>query len=145
MRISSSIAIPIVVVALVPDAVYAGMPSALPEDFELVLRLNQPAHERFQAISFFLIGILAAALVVQLAWNYLRRDFSRLPRLSYPRALTAVVLWGLLFIVVLTMISGARELMTPGAWRKDGLTYTLKNTPARTQANGAGLSREVDP
>src|SRR6185369_14768900 len=36
-----------------------------------------------------------------------------------------VVLWGLLFIVVLTMISGARELMTPGAWRKQGWTYKL--------------------
>jgi hypothetical protein len=31
----------------------------------------------------------------------------------------------LLFVLVLTMISGARELMTPGAWRKQGFTYTL--------------------
>jgi hypothetical protein len=32
-----------------------------------------------------------------------------------------------LFVVVLTMISGARELMTPGAWKrdKDRLTYSL--------------------
>jgi hypothetical protein len=36
-----------------------------------------------------------------------------------------VGLWGLLFLLVLTMISGARELMTPGAWKKDGVTYTL--------------------
>lgn len=36
-----------------------------------------------------------------------------------------VVLWGLLFIVVLAMISGARELMTPGAWEKQGATYRL--------------------
>ena len=34
-------------------------------------------------------------------------------------------MWGLLFLLVLTMISGARELMTPGAWKKEGLTYTL--------------------
>jgi len=27
---------------------------------------------------------------------------------------------------VLTMISGARELMTPGAWEKDGAIYRLK-------------------
>src|SRR5262249_6527655 len=31
----------------------------------------------------------------------------------------------LLSIIVLTMIAGARELMTPGAWRKDGFTYKL--------------------
>ncbi len=37
-----------------------------------------------------------------------------------------VVLWGLLFTVVLAMISGARELMTPGAWEKQGATYRLK-------------------
>ena len=28
--------------------------------------------------------------------------------------------------VVLAMISGARELMTPGAWEKHGATYRLK-------------------
>src|SRR5205823_725556 len=39
-------------------------------------------------------------------------------------------LWGLVFVLVLTMISGARELMTPGAWAKQGLTYRLTNQPA---------------
>jgi hypothetical protein len=48
-----------------------------------------------------------------------------LPRLSYSEALGMIVLWGLLFLLVLTMISGARELMTPGAWEKKGLTYRL--------------------
>ncbi len=108
-----------------PKMALAGMPSALPLDFQLVFRLNQEPHERLQAISFFLVGVVASALVVQLLWNYLRRDFSQLPRLSYLRALSVVVLWGLLFVIVLAMISGARELMTPGAWRKQGLTYTL--------------------
>src|SRR5262249_55804861 len=44
------------------------------------------------------------------------------------------VLWGLLFLLVLTMISGARELMTPGAWEKQGLTYRLpgQEQPAAT-------------
>jgi hypothetical protein len=36
-----------------------------------------------------------------------------------------MVVLGLLFVLVLTMISGARELMTPGAWEKRGLTYRL--------------------
>ncbi|MEX2173364.1 MAG: hypothetical protein WD872_03320 [Pirellulaceae bacterium] len=47
-----------------------------------------------------------------------------------------VALWGLLFVIVLTMISGARELMTPGAWEKQGLTYKLRteDQPAATVA-----------
>ena len=28
-------------------------------------------------------------------------------------------------VVVLTMIFGAKELMTPVAWQKDGFTYSL--------------------
>ena len=41
------------------------------------------------------------------------------------QGLGIIVLWGLLFVLVLTMISGARELMTPGAWEKKGPTYKL--------------------
>jgi hypothetical protein len=63
-------------------------------------------------------------------WNGLRRDFAWLPYLSYFKACCVVVLWGLLFVVVLTMISGARELMTPGAWEKNGLTYKLREDTA---------------
>jgi hypothetical protein len=58
-------------------------------------------------------------------WQYLRKDIPWLPALTYGRSLSLVVLWGLLFVVVLTMISGARELMTPGAWQKQGWTYRL--------------------
>ena len=126
MRCHRSVA---VAVALVPAAAFAGMPAALPEDFALVFRLNQSAHERLQAISFFLFGVAASALAVQFLWNYLKRDFDRLPQLTYPRALSVVVLWGLLFVIVLTMISGARELMTPGAWQKAGWTYRLAQQP----------------
>jgi hypothetical protein len=87
--------------------------------------LSEFAALRMQAISFFLMGLLLSALVIKWVWNGLQRDFPRLPRLSYARACGVVVLWGLLFVVVLTMISGARELMTPGAWIKSGITYRL--------------------
>ena len=30
--------------------------------------------------------------------------------------------------IVLTMISGARELMTPGAWERNGVTYRLSES-----------------
>lgn len=37
-------------------------------------------------------------------------------------------------MTVLTMISGARELMTPGAWEKRGATYRLKDAHSPQQA-----------
>lgn len=117
------------VVVLTPGSAIAGMPSALTEDFQTVLRLNESPHERLQAISFFLLGVFASALAVWALWNFLVRDFPRVPRLTYFKALAIVVLWGLLFVVVLTMISGARELMTPGAWQKNGVTYSLVDEP----------------
>jgi hypothetical protein len=55
----------------------------------------------------------------------LRKDWTFLPVLGYGRALVVTALWGMLFLLVLTMISGARELMTPGAWEKQGRTYQL--------------------
>ena len=103
------------VTAAVPS-VLAGMPG---------LTFTDAARLRLQGLSFFLLGLLASAWVVRRLWNDLQADFPRLPKLSYPRAMAVVLLWGLLFMVVLTMISGARELMTPGAWVKEGLTYKL--------------------
>ncbi len=104
------------VLAWTPAIAWAGMPS---------IRLTDVGEMRIQTISFFLMGLLLSALFVQILWNRLRRDFVSLPRLSYGKALGVVVLWGLLFVLVLTMISGARELMTPGAWEKQGATYRL--------------------
>ncbi len=104
------------VLACAPAVARAGMPS---------IRLTGVAEMRIQTISFFLMGLLVSAFFVQVLWNRLRRDFVSLPRLSYGKALGVVVLWGLLFVLVLTMISGARELMTPGAWEKQGATYRL--------------------
>jgi hypothetical protein len=87
--------------------------------------LREWARLRIQNISFFAVVLLGSALLIKLIWNALRKDFPRLPRLTYPKALGLTVLWGLLFILVLAMISGARELLTPGAWQKQGATYRL--------------------
>jgi hypothetical protein len=116
-------------------AVHAGMPAPLPENAEYVLRLNDSVAHRLQAISFFLLVILGSAAVVRLLWNFLQRDFPRLPRLTYGKSVVGVLLWGLLFVIVLTMISGARELMTPGAWQKSGFTYKLTPGAAEPAAD----------
>ena len=114
----------------------AGMPKVVLTDLSREMReyhrlgVSTPAYQRLEVISFFLLGLLACTWAIQLLWNSLRKDFPTLPRLSFARALGFIVLWGLLFVVVLTMISGARELMTPGAWVKEGVTYKLaQSTP----------------
>jgi hypothetical protein len=105
-----------VITLATPGVARAGMPS---------VTLTDVARLRVETLSFFLLVFLLSAGAVQLLWNWLRADFPRLPRLSYAKAVGVVTLWGLLFVVVLTMISGARELLTPGAWEKVGLTYKL--------------------
>ena len=95
-------------------------------------RLTDMGSARLQTISFFLVAFLILSACVQGLWNYLRHDFDRLPRLSYPRALALVGIWSLLFVLVLTMISGARELLTPGAWEKQGSTYQIKTSAGVT-------------
>ena len=111
-------------VVLTAQPAFAGMPS---------FNLTDAATARIDTLSFFLLLFLASSLVVWRVWNGLRSDFPKLPRLSYRKSLGLVGLWGLLFLLVLTMISGARELMTPGAWKKDGVTYTL-TTAGPTEA-----------
>lgn len=116
------------ITSLVTSAM-AGMPSPLPDDLPRVLRLTESAEARLSAISFFVAGLLVSAAAVWGLWNFVRRDFPKWPKLSFGKALAFVVLWGLMFVIVLTMISGARELMTPGAWKKNGATYKLANEP----------------
>jgi hypothetical protein len=99
-----------------PAPAWAGMSS---------VDLSDWAAFRLEAISFFLLVLAGSAAVVRWLWNSLAADFPRLPRLTYRRALAAVVLWGVLLAVVLTMIAGARELLTPGAWQKQGVLYKL--------------------
>jgi hypothetical protein len=105
------------------------------------ITLGDAARLRVQTISFFLAGLLLSALFIKLLWNYLRKDFTFLPRLTYGRAVGVVVLWGLLFVLVLTMISGARELMTPGAWEKNGLTYRLAQDSPPYPEDGSAAER----
>lgn len=123
--------------ACYPQPAFAGMPG---------FTLTDVARVRLQTISFFLVVFLASALAVQFLWNMLQKDFPRLPRLKFRHALVAASLWGLVFILVLTMISGARELMTPGAWEKVGLTYRLTDEKTSVAVvDGKEAAPAVDP
>jgi hypothetical protein len=115
----------------------AGMPT---------VSLSDVGRLRFSTISFFLVLILVSAAGIRFLWNSVRRDFPALPLLSFRGALTGVILWGLVFVVVLTMISGARELMTPGAWIKNGLTYRQASEPQTTDSDtiAAEVKRQLN-
>lgn len=91
-----------------------------------VVTLTDLAQLRLESLSFFLVAFLLIALAVKGLWNHLAKALPGMPRLVYTRALALVFLSGLLFYVVLTMISGARELLTPGAWEKQGVGYRLR-------------------
>jgi hypothetical protein len=85
-------------------SLFAGMAVPLPFDTPLVQRLNDSVALRLQAISFFLLVLLLCTLIVWGLWNYLRRDLTFLPRLTFGKALAGVVLWGLLCFIVLTVL-----------------------------------------
>ena len=94
-----------------------------------VVTLSDIARLRLDSISFFLLLIVVATFVVRWCWNSIAVDFSNLPQLSIGKSFAIVTLWGLVFLLALTMISGARELLTPGAWEKQGLTYKIRGGP----------------
>jgi hypothetical protein len=106
--------------------------------------LTDAARLRVQAISFFLAGLLLSAWLVQQLWNYLGKEFAILPRLSYGKAFGVVALWGLLFVLVLTMITGARELPAPAAWTRQGLAYPANQEPAADGATAAARRRRLE-
>jgi hypothetical protein len=102
---------------LLPAQAHAGMPS---------YNLSDIVAARLQVISFFLVVSLTLAFVFQRCWNSLANDFPRMPSLNYMKSLAIIFVASLFCGLILTMISGARELMTPGAWTKAGAVYKLQ-------------------
>lgn len=103
--------------------VFAGMPAPVlgPEPVGHLVGLSTAA---------FLIAVVGAFLV-KIGWNATVRSTS-LPAMNYRRALGATLLGGVLFFLVLVMIAGSRELLTPGAWRPKGMLYELADATQET-------------
>lgn len=97
-----------------PGRAHAGM---------TVYDLTDVARLRLEDISFFLFLLLLATFGIRFLWNFLARDFPRWPRLTFSKALGLTALLGLGMLLVLVMISGARELLTPGAWYRQASHY----------------------
>jgi hypothetical protein len=106
--------LPACILACMATPAHAGM---------TVYDLTDVARLRLEDISFFGFLLLLATLGIRLLWNFLAKDFSRLPRLSFLKALSLTGLLSLLMLLILVMISGARELLTPGAWYRQGSHY----------------------
>lgn len=89
------------------------------------ISLTEVAEARLDAISLFLVAFALAAWILLKAWNRLARDFAWMPRLRYRGALAALVVSGLFVYTAMSLIAGARELMTPGAWVRTGSTHRI--------------------
>lgn len=108
----------LLVLTVATPCAWAGMPS---------YSLTDLARVRLEVISFFLACLLLLGWGFKVAWNVLAREVGTLPRLRYRGALGLMVVACVLLGLVLTMITGARELMTPGAWVKVGATHQLES------------------
>ncbi len=104
----------------------AGMPQ---------IRLTDFARLRLEVMSFFLVALLLLAWIFQLLWNAISKDIPSWPKLHFRGAAGILVVTLLLLGLVLSMITGARELMTPRAWKPKGSTFVL-------QEHHAGQSKE---
>ncbi|MEO5802974.1 MAG: hypothetical protein ABIR24_05555 [Verrucomicrobiota bacterium] len=95
---------------------------------------------RLEEISFFIVLLAACSFFFQLLWNYAVKGFNFLPRLKFRQSVCLSILFGLLMLLILTMISGIREVLTPGAWRHQGTSYRL-NDPSQEPARRRGLEQ----
>ncbi len=95
---------------------------------------------RFEEVSFFLFLLILCAFVFQLLWNYAIKGFTFLPRLKFRQSACLTLLLGLAMLLILTMISGIREVLTPGAWRRQGTSYRL-NDPSQEPARRRSLEQ----
>jgi hypothetical protein len=103
-----------------------------------VYGLRDVVRLRLEEISFFIVLLLACSFAFQLLWNFAFKGFKAIPRLRFRQALCLALLFGLVMLLILTMISGIREVLTPGAWRKQGTSYRL-NDPSQEPARRRSL------
>ena len=120
--------------SLSPGLTWAGMGLSPFQRLSEAARLGVVSQLRLEAISFFSVLFLVLAAVVMRVWNAFRQDFPVLPRLTYGKALGLLLLWGLAMSLVLSMITGARELMTPGVWERAGALYRISGDRPQSEA-----------
>ena len=88
-------------------------------------------------------GLVVSTLLVRFFWGLLVRE-TDWPKPTLAKSFAATFLGGLLFFLVLVMIAGSRELLTPGAWKSDGILYTLSSKPDVEPNNTAPVLSEIE-
>lgn len=91
------------------------------------------------------ILMVVVAIPIRLCWNALfvsikaDENDPAIKPLTYPQALGVTFLGGFLFLLVLVMIAGSRELLSPGAWIPDGaMSKTLYSVERERIAQSTG-------
>ena len=123
-----------IILLATPASAWAGMTA---------YRLSDFYRTRLQDISMFLVVLLICSFLLKFLWNYLAHDFKVLPRIKYRQSLALSVIFGLAMLLILTMISGIREVLTPEAWKRQGSGYRL-NAPGVEEERRLGLARLRD-
>jgi hypothetical protein len=95
---------------------------------------------RFEEISFFIFLLLVCSALFQLLWNHAVKGFAAVPQLKFGQSLCLSILLGLAMLLILAMISGIREVLTPGAWHRQGSSYRL-NEPSQEPARRRSLEQ----
>jgi hypothetical protein len=98
---------------------------------------------RFEEMSFFIVLFLACAVFLKLLWNHAVKGFPAIPRLKLRHSFSLALLLALAMLLILTMISGIREVLTPEAWRRQGSSYRL-NAAAQEPVRRRSLEAHVD-
>ena len=83
---------------------------------------------------------MVCAFVLELLWNHAIKELSGVPRLKFIQAFCVALLLGLSMLLILTMISGIREVLPPDAWRHQGTSYRL-NDPAQEPARRRSMEQ----
>ena len=101
-----------------PLSAWAGMPSFYVSDMAKI---------RLESISFGLVVFIVGTEIFRRLWNsQVVPMFGDKFRLSWIGGFLFTGLLSTLMLLILTLISGTREVMTPAAWEKDGLTHKIQ-------------------
>jgi hypothetical protein len=90
-----------------------------------VYGLKDVARLRLEQISFFVVLLLVCTVLFRFLWNHGFQGLGGLPRIGFRQSFCLAMVLGLGMLVILTMISGIREVLTPGAWLRQGSHYRL--------------------
>ena len=114
----------------------AGMPHA---------RAHRWSQVRVETLSFFIVVLLVCVAVIRWLWNGLAKDFPAHAAIELRPDIGDGRAFGALPGSRADDDCLGRELLTPGAWQKQGLLYNAARAAVAARAGQAGRSETVGP